>query len=139
MQNIDSLTTYRSFNTTSMPTLWEAVFSPTSLAIKFKFGNMQSISWNKLALWHCRKLLVLRTFIIITIHLTSQKLWKNESLAEEKPNPSWLQDYKLQSDHRLNNSSLSNREFLFEITVEAWFSIPWSIFSISLSFRGHTI
>ena len=28
------------------------LFSPTSLAIKFKFGNMQSISWNKLALWH---------------------------------------------------------------------------------------
>ena len=63
-------------NSKSVITFRKAVFSPTSLAIKFKFGNMQSISWNKLALWHrssSNKLLVLGTFIIITIHLTSQK------------------------------------------------------------------
>jgi len=93
----------------------EALFSPTTLAIKFKFGNMQSISWNKLALWHDQKqhpnFWSLKNFHHHTILLTSQK-------------PNLITHSNCNIDQTVeNNSKAQLIAFEFEVMAGAYFNL----------------
>ena len=104
----------------------ESPFSPTSLAIKFKFGNMQSISWNKLALWHDQKqhpnFWSLKNFHHHTILLTSQK-------------PNLITHSNCNIDQTVENNSKAQL-IAFDVELKLWRAhiLTWSFVKLQYIF-----